>query len=235
MDLYLSHLKLGEVPLIAGVLVDIDVFTIDAESLAPADVIELRIDMFDDVSPDNVERVFRTARERLRKPIVATVRDPREGGQREIADRPGLYNIVIPLSDAIDVEINAEDTLLAAKSFLRNHKTLLIGSYHNFVETPDDTFLEGILSKGTHLGVDIIKIAAMAHTRQDLTTLLLFTHKHKDKGLITMSMGDAGLPSRIFSPLFGSLLTYGYINRPSAPGQLSVSELMQIFRQLKVR
>src|SRR5512144_811083 len=102
MDLYLSHLRLGEAPLIAGVLTDRDVFTIDAESLFPVDVIELRVDMFDDVSTDHIERVFRSARERFRRPIIATVRDIREGGQRAIADRLGLYETAIPLSDAVD-------------------------------------------------------------------------------------------------------------------------------------
>ncbi|MBI3592233.1 MAG: type I 3-dehydroquinate dehydratase [Nitrospirae bacterium] len=53
--------------------------------------------------------------------------------------------------------------------------------------------------------------------------------------MITIAMGEKGLPSRVFSPICGSLITYGYVNHPSAPGQLSASELMYIFRRLKVR
>jgi 3-dehydroquinate dehydratase-1 len=80
-----------------------------------------------------------------------------------------------------------------------------------------------------------VKIAVMAEDREDLIRLLTFTLRHRDEGIITMSMGDRGLPSRVFTPLFGSLITYGYVSHPSSPGQLSVSELMYIFRRLKIR
>jgi 3-dehydroquinate dehydratase-1 len=48
-------------------------------------------------------------------------------------------------------------------------------------------------------------------------------------------MGEKGLPSRIFTPLLGSPITFGYINTASAPGQLSVQEMMSIFKKLKMR
>ena len=62
-----------------------------------------------------------------------------------------------------------------------------------------------------------------------------FALRNRDKGLITISMGEKGLPSRIFTPLLGSPITFGYINTASAPGQLSVQEMMSIFKKLKMR
>ncbi|MEW6740947.1 MAG: type I 3-dehydroquinate dehydratase [Nitrospirota bacterium] len=235
MEIYICNFKLGEVPLIAGVLTDIDVLTAKKDSLNPADLIELRVDMFEDISLDHIENIFRAAKENFKKPIIATVRDVKEGGQREIADRLGIYRAVVPLSDVIDVEIGSEDILTETKKLCNTYRKLLIGSYHNFEFTPDGGFLDSIVAHGKELGVDIVKIAAMAKDREDLIRLMFLTQRHKDAGIITMSMGNKGLPSRVFNPLFGSLISYGYINHPSAPGQLSVSELIYIFRRLKMR
>lgn len=235
MDLYVRNLKLGEIPLISGVLTDRDVFTVKDDLLDSVDMIELRVDMFDELSHEHIKKVFEMVRDKIKKPVVATIRDVREGGQKQIEDRLSLYKIVTPLSDLVDVEIISEDILIEIKKVCTAYKKLLIGSYHNFESTPDDKHLEDIVAKGKRLGADIVKIALMANDREDLIRLMTFTLRHRDKNLITMSMGDKGLPSRVLSPLLGSLITYGYINTPSAPGQLSAAELMKIFRRLKIR
>lgn len=41
MDLYVRNLKLGEIPLIAGVLTDRDVFTVKNDSLDSVDIVEI--------------------------------------------------------------------------------------------------------------------------------------------------------------------------------------------------
>ena len=38
-------------------------------------------------------------------------------------------------------------------------------------------------------------------------------------------MGPHGVASRVFFPLFGSLLTYGFVGQAGAPGQLSLADL----------
>jgi 3-dehydroquinate dehydratase type I len=75
----------------------------------------------------------------------------------------------------------------------------------------------------------------MPNNKEDMLRLIEFTLKHRKDPIITMSMGEIGLPTRIFNPILGSLITYGYINTPSAPGQLSIREISQIFKMLKVR
>lgn len=231
----MENLKLGEMPLIACAINDSDVKAVNIDSLKPADLIELRVDMFENIAIKHVEEIFNIAREKFKKPIIATVRDVKEGGQKDILDRYGIYKTVIPLSDLIDVEINSEDTIIEVKKLCRDYKKVMIGSYHNFEIMPSIDFLYDVFLKGKSLGADIIKIAAMANNNDDLTRLVTFTIKHRSEGLITMAMGDIGLPSRVINPIFGSLITYGYVNRPSAPGQLSIIELMNIFRLLKVR
>ncbi len=235
MELYICNLKLGEMPLIAGTLIDTDIADLSNNLLNTADLIEFRIDMFKNTSAEHVEKVFNNFKNSFRKPVIATARDVREGGQKDIKDRLEIYRAVIPFSDILDVEIMSEGIIAEVRALCNNHKKILIGSYHNFESTPDDNFLGEIVSKGKSLGADIVKIAVMPKDKDDLIRLFNFTLTHKDKGIVTMSMGDKGLPSRVFTPIFGSLITYGYINHPSAPGQLSVSELMYIFRRLKLR
>ncbi|MBZ0158324.1 MAG: type I 3-dehydroquinate dehydratase [Alphaproteobacteria bacterium] len=235
MELYLCSIKLGEIPLVAGAVNDTDVLTVSPDLLHTADILELRVDMFDILTPEHVEEVFRTVRGRVNKPVIATIRDVAEGGQKEIPDRALLYRSVVPLSDAVDVEVRNADLMKEVKEWCVTHRKILIGSYHNFTATPDDSALDEIVVRGKEQGADIVKIAAMPGDREEVTRLLLYTLRNRDKMLITMSMGDIGLPSRIFGPLFGSLVTYGYIGKPSAPGQLSASELLYILRRLKLR
>ncbi len=199
-----------------------------------ADLIELRIDMFEDNSLHHVLETFRIAKDKFNKPLITTVRDISEGGQNAIPDRLALYEAALPLSYFVDVEINSEILLKKVKSIM-NDETILIGSYHNFDLTPTDEFLEGIIREGRLLGVDIVKIAVTSNDRNDLIRLMLFTLKHKDSGVISMCMGKQGLPSRIIAPVFGSLIAYGYINKPAAPGQLSIRQLFDIFSLLNIR
>lgn len=235
MELYLCSLKLGEFPLVAGAVNDTDVTTAHQDLLHAADILELRVDMFDIIDPDHVEEVFRKVRGRVNKPLIATIRDVAEGGRKEIPDRASLYRAVVPLSDAVDVEVRNAGLLKEVKEWCVASRKLLIGSYHDFTATPEDSLLDEIVIRGKELGADIVKIAAMPKDREEVTRLMLYTLRNRGKGLITMSMGDVGLPSRIFSPLFGSLITYGYIGMPSAPGQLSAAELLYILRKLKLR
>ena len=235
MELYIGKCKLGQVPLIAGVLTDSDVSGLAPGHLDSADLVELRVDMFDSLAPEHVEQVFRTAREKFGKPVIATVRDSSEGGKKEIHDRPSMYRLVIPFADAVDVEILSAGVMKQAKDLCREKGRLLIGSYHNFESTPADNFLEQLIATGIRNGADVVKIAVTVKEEDDYIRLMLLTLRHKSQGVITIAMGDKGLPSRVFSPLFGSLITYGSINGPSAPGQLSAVEVMDIFRKLKLR
>ncbi|NTU41679.1 MAG: type I 3-dehydroquinate dehydratase, partial [Nitrospirales bacterium] len=207
---------------------------VSAFSEVPADIIELRIDMFRDLSKGHVEEVFRTAAEKFGRPIIATVRDLREGGEKEVPDRVGIYRRIAAWADAFDTELSLE-LGPEVKEICRETGKLFICSHHNFRFTPDDVFLDNLVSEATGLGCDIVKVAAMAQEREDLVRLLAFTLRHRNKGIITMAMGDSGLPSRVFSPILGSLITYGYLNRPAAPGQLSVPELIDIFKRLRIR
>jgi len=74
--------KLGEFPLIAGILTDRDFLSVDSDMMNAVDIIELRIDMFGLTEPGHVKDVFKEVRSRYNKPIIATVRDVREAEKK---------------------------------------------------------------------------------------------------------------------------------------------------------
>ena len=51
----------------------------------------------------------------------------------------------------------------------------------------------------------------------------------------TIAMGEIGAHSRIIAPVYGSLLTYGYVRKPVAPGQMRVDQVLEGLRLLGLR
>ena len=76
-------------------------------------------------------------------------------------------------------------------------------------------------------GATITKIAAMAATGGDRNRLLDLLRQRvvARQGMIVIAMGPHGAASRVFFPLCGSLLTYGFLEEAVAPGQLSIRDL----------
>ena len=82
------------------------------------------------------------------------------------------------------------------------------------------------------LDADLPKIAVMPQNMNDVLTLLSATNKVKnqypDKSIITMSMAEQGVVSRLCGEVFGSCITFGVVNKASAPGQINVEELNKV-------
>lgn len=132
---------------------------------------------------------------------------------------------------------------------LREQEIPLIVSHHDFNRTPADGEIMKILNDargiGGYEGVKtpsnteavsdsfvIPKIAVMANSLSDVLRLLRITIV-SPKPLSTIAMGALGKHSRAIAPLYGSALTYGHVDGPKAPGQLSVSELKTALDMLK--
>jgi len=232
MGLFIGKTELGSIPRVVGVISDNDILTLSSETVECIDILELRIDMFKNHSPQYIEQRFNSIKTRFDKPIIATIRSIEEGGYLKINDtrRYELFEFVMPFSDAVDVEIESTELIEKVVSLCKSHNKPIIGSYHNFDETPDIGYLNDIASKAKQYGVDIVKIAVKAKTKDDIARLASFTIKNKKIGLITISLGNIGLISRIFNPLIGSLMTYGHLGSPSAPGQISALDIVDYLR-----
>jgi 3-dehydroquinate dehydratase-1 len=225
--LRLGSIALGDVPRIAVPLDDHELRNQADEARRYADVFELRIDLFRDRAVDRVAALCREVGA-SGVPFIATVRAAEEGGAAGLsaADRRDLYAAALPAAAALDVELRSvlRAEIVAAAGAAG---ALRIISHHDFAATPSDTELDALVDAARGAGADIVKIAAHAASPSDRNRLLDLLRRRRAEPLIVIAMGPAGVASRVFFPLCGSLLTYGFLNQPVAPGQLSIRQLRE--------
>jgi len=208
-------------PSMCDALLDID----EAAKLA-VDIIELRIDC---ITHPDLEILLRHSN----IPKIVTNRIKAEGGKFEGSEtkRIGILQDAIYLcAEYVDIELNHFSKKLY---FSSDNKTKLIVSNHNFERTPDN--LEEIYEKIAGVGADIVKIATMARTYDDTLRMLEFVKKvsKNDQGIIGICMGQEGVKTRIYGPVYGSYLTFASLpGKPSAPGQLTVEELRDCWKKI---
>lgn len=202
------------------------------------DMIEWRVDHFDDVF--DLEKLKQAAK-RLREvvqetPILMTFRTKKEGGEKEIDDRTyKTLNIEMAnsqLVDMIDVEIFKEEGLVKEIiDQVHAAQVKVIASNHDFKQTPNQEEIISRLCKMQDMGADVLKIALMPNSIQDVLTLLSATERMKRYystcPLATMAMGKLGVISRLSGEAFGSSLTFGAGIQASAPGQIDLKALNQ--------
>jgi len=199
------------------------------------DIIEWRVDFFENVS--NVESVVEGL-EGLANiirdiPLIFTLRHYNEGGQAKLKQEQRIEIIRQSLEtgkvDIVDVEIiNGSDFINVVKNLGIVNDTKLILSYHNFNETPNEEFMLDKLKEGERLGADIVKIAVMPQNHGDVLKLLNVTYKSRNiisTPLISMSMGDIGVVTRIIGGIFGSDMTFAVGKESSAPGQIPIEDI----------
>lgn len=217
---------------IAGVVTTPEV--LQPELVRDADMLELRIDMFGRELLEHLEDIVIRAKE-LGKSLIATIRSQKEGGKRFIDDetRYRLFRRIISHVDILDIELSSEGLLERLMPLIKEKNKLLLLSYHDFEETPKDSVIEEKFLRARKKGADLVKIAVTAKSREDLIRMAQFTIRHRKDGIISISMGEHGRPSRVLFPFLGSLITYGSITEASAPGQLSVKEFRRIFELIQ--
>ena len=209
----------------------------------PFDIIELRIDYFQQVSDHMaVKNALQAIRSEIgNTALLFTFRTKNEGGVSEYTETDyfslNQFAIQTGLIDAIDLELfrdhaGVQKTISAAK----NHGVTVIMSNHDFQKTPSYEEIINRLCTMKSLGADIAKLACMPHTPKDVLTLLDATaavkSQYPDTPIITMSMGKLGVISRISGETFGSAMTFGSAKKASAPGQLDITALHSILHTL---
>jgi 3-dehydroquinate dehydratase-1 len=99
-------------------------------------------------------------------------------------------------------------------------RTRIIVSYHNFLETPPNEFLEKVYEEASNYG-KVVKIVTAARNLDDNFRVLALYQKVKTGKLLAFCMGNLGVVSRILCPLMGSPFTYASLRRgQTAPGQI---------------
>lgn len=221
---------LGVKPRIAIVLRDgVPRHDVDAAMSRGGDMVEMRVDLYGDTGPDHV------CHEALRLqpfPRIGTIRSSEEGGgwQGRESERLDLFRKLAPVVDAIDVELSATSIAASVVDCAKEANIPVIGSFHDFQGTPDRQTLDNILHNAETLGVSITKIATNCTDADALRRLARLLMDHPERPLVIIGMGAAGLSSRVFFPLLGSMVAYTFLGAPSAPGQLNLEDTVRYIR-----
>ena len=166
-------------------------------------------------------------------PLVATCRVVDDGnGTWEEAEEK-LSAAVEAGAAFLDLEIEApKEVGKRLRRACTEYGTTMIRSSHFFAGTPSDDVLRNTVEKCRKFGGEIVKIAAMAKSGEDVAMVLgLYSQEQtsqRQAELIAFSMGETGRASRLECLRLGSPFTYAALNdnEAAAPGQWTYSEMI---------
>ncbi|KAH7311776.1 Shikimate dehydrogenase [Stachybotrys elegans] len=199
--------------------------------VADSDAVELRVDLLEDLSIDEVTKQVALLRYLARKPIIFTVRSQSQGGKfpdEAHEELLGLYLLALRMGvEFLDVEVTAPEHVIEAVLAARRH-TRIIASHH---DPPGKLSWKNaswvvFYNKALQFG-DIIKLVGVARQTEDNFDLLRFKKRMeeaRDIPIIALNMGSAGKLSRVLN---GFLTPVSHPGLPfkAAPGQMSAAEI----------
>ena len=189
------------------------------------DAIEIRLDYWRVL---NLAKI-RVLLKELPVPVIFTIRNKEQGGYYQGSERKRLKQIIELASlnpQYFDLEYNLSEDFI--NFFCTNYPDIkLIGSYHNFAETPED--LDKILNLLQSKKFDVYKIVTYANSTLDTLRMLTFVkEKSKKSNLVGICMGELGMPTRILGKIVGNTMNYTILHDSysSAPGQVTLEKLL---------
>ncbi len=160
-------------------------------------------------------------------PVIVTCRP---NGYDE-GERSTLLSRAVEHAEAVDLDLETVDgvreSVYAAADL---HGATKIASYHDHGSTPSEDKMHSILDRALDTA-DVAKLAVTPSGHPDVHRLLGVTLDRRNDSVATMAMGNIGSYSRVLAPVYGSLLTYGSVGEPTAPGQLPVGRLATLVQE----
>ncbi|MBE7159157.1 MAG: type I 3-dehydroquinate dehydratase, partial [Rhodospirillales bacterium] len=211
---------------------------VEAKSLAAAPEFplqELRLDYLADAAAGLAAlRPFLRAHPEIM--FLGTCRPVRSGG-RFAGSGTDEVQVLASAAEAgcriLDLSLETAEELGAdSLALLRSKGAAVILSFHDFERTPA---LEETLSRMRRFAPDLYKIVPTANCLRDSLDLLKLLSTGTGQGetpVVGISMGEAGVVTRILGPRFGSAFTFAAAEAASAtaPGQLSAKLLTELYR-----
>lgn len=230
-SLQMGKLTVGTIPRVVGTIAlpnTLEHFPKDEDVWC--DIVEVRLDLIGtDLAKwlDHCEAI-----EARGWPVLLTIRLQAEGGKwtRPEPDRLEFFDLAVRRLTALDVELHSQ-LLPEISEIVRTHKKILVVSHHDFSGTPDVAVLSNFATKARQYG-SIVKVSTMIKTHEDIDSLRGLLQIEWGVPLCIIGMGDEAAWTRARFSAMGSCLTYGYLDKPVAPGQLSARELVKQIRKL---
>lgn len=209
-----------------------------------ADLVEWRCDHYENIGDrDRTERLLEELRTVLEDmPLLFTYRTKAEGGaaNTEISQEEyaaiNLHAVGTGLIDLVDMEIRAGKNLAEKLQRVAGETGCkILMSSHDFDGTPSVEEMKRRYETMEAWGADILKLAVMPHDLEDVLSLLNVCREVSQASthpVVAISMGSMGLESRILGEAFGSAMTFGCLDKTSAPGQMAVDALAQVLQAI---
>jgi 3-dehydroquinate dehydratase-1 len=187
------------------------------------DVVEARLDLFPEQNLGGAEDACLRL-EASGTPVLVTLRTAQQGGRYAGQDRERLplFRAALVAASWVDVEDDAEIIDELRSTIDSRPGGQLIISHHDFAGTPPLSDLVALVDRGRANPRAIVKIATTVHGDADRRTLLDLLAARPER-LCVIGMG-ASNDLRIELAARGALLAYGYLDQPTAPGQLSAED-----------
>jgi 3-dehydroquinate dehydratase type I len=200
----------------------------DIASVQGADLLELRLDLMGST------REVRSVVENVTLPSILTLRKREEGGSF-VGKEENRIELLLEMADEgfdyVDVELSTPSLSNTVKR-LKELGVKVVISHHDLNATPSLKEMRRLLEAEISSKADVCKLVTTARDIEDNLRCLRLVREFGEKvNVVCFAMGKLGVLSRIFSPLFGAAFTYASIvkRRPTAPGQLTVSDLKKIY------
>lgn len=198
------------------------------QGLRETRTIELRLDWLrDDGERTRFLRWLKGNRPR-RATLLATCRRIVGGGKLTGGAQAELFWLIQAREAGCQwCDLEMETFRELPEGFLREYPIprRIMLSIHDFEETPRLPRKFRVSSNGQ---MDALKIAVKANSIGDSVQVLQVARR--SRGLVTVPMGEVGLPARILSLREGSELAYAPVENPTAPGQVGLTEFKYVYR-----
>jgi len=125
-----------------------------------------------------------------------------------------------------DVEVESAEKLRPGQLKSLFGKGRALASWHDFRVTTDK--FQGVLKRLNRCRGDAVKIATQCNSIRDSLRVLALARGRRN--VVAVPMGEAALPARVLALREGSALAYASVGEATAPGQVSLEEMKQLYR-----
>jgi 3-dehydroquinate dehydratase/shikimate dehydrogenase len=166
------------------------------------------------------------------RPAIVTCRTAREGGgfAGSAEEYRSLLTAAYDAGATLDVELSS-GLLSGAENFPDRRR--IVVSRHSPFSLPEDW--EDILVAMRATGARAIKLVAGAADLPASLAIAAIQKRQQGSAVSVFPMGPASAPGRVLSAFFGASLVYGSVERRTAPGQLALADLLEVYEIARPR
>jgi 3-dehydroquinate dehydratase / shikimate dehydrogenase len=209
-----------------------------SSALRYTNTVELRLDWLSNrAEAHRLVAWLRNSKIPRRATLIATCR-PREAGGKfsgTIVEQLSLLRSAIDAGCRwVDLEIETVEALSGFTLDLYTSRARRIVSYHDFRAGQTQSKLARVMRRMKEMsesnGFDALKIATQCDSLAAGQRLLAIARRSHGQNVIAVPMGEAVAPLRLLAPLHGSALSYAPVEEATAPGQIPLAELHDLYR-----